>query len=375
MDGLRSNAFRATGRAANVFREIALIHQFRTGSSRTISDLAPLLRPGDWFVLSASSRTHGGQVPIGLARDGCETTIGHDVEFHHAGVDRRFSRRYLFHVPAPSSSASALLQQGVRADIILLRSKGNVIGLDFTANKTLRLLQKPFTSSAELLRLEFQRHMPSVAFSVSADRMSLIEGLARGRPLGLASIEKQIVVIKNLLKNIVQLSRSAQEQPNASEKSLNLQSIIQKSPLQDARRYEHDLRAISGTKLPIIPIHGDMGSTNILVDDDSRASVIDMTELAPGPFLVDALKIAAMQPQALLNGAFNDELVELWESAGWPGDKLLTSDLELLFLLQALLKADQRLRTTRGSLRGLKKIVKSRDEQMRWMNFLDARLK
>lgn len=334
--------------------------QALSGRPVGFNEVEPWLRPGDWeLVLTRNGPTlsavaairTGAAVPDHIVRPA----------FRRKGPNRSaaFIRR-------PFRVSLDATENILQADVWLIRHRGTWLLFDLERSEVLRWVTEPITEEYEALRRTFARHVPSVTFEVSRSRRSLSEPIVEGVTLHEVEAERQERVCRSLLRGLADLVREEVRPDVIGAGSQSFRRMARTSPITEAQQREDEFTELLGEHRVMVPVHGDLGGTNVLVIEEDHPVVIDFGLLNRGPFYVDPLSVARYAPRIWARGGFDDELGEIWEAAGLEPVRWDAGRIRLAGLARAPVRAAQRMRQTRPPFKALKRRVKAAQIRTKW---------
>ena len=203
---------------------------------------------------------------------------------------------------------------------ILVTAKGGALLIDSQGGSVIRTSGEPlFTERYEGMRHWFQGCVPSPAFSVAADRCSLVESYVEGDIASSLDPRRQLEVCGVILRSYTRLAGTSCP---ASEwqRYPNLLPLLSQADIPSGMRSHVDPDFLVEF-LPeglVVPSQGDMGLDNVMVTR-RRALVIDLAPqmLNLRPFWFDAVTLVLRSSRSeFIDGRWDRALCELWDEAG-----------------------------------------------------------
>lgn len=332
------------------------------GRSRVLADIEPLLRPGDWSLVYPGAEVRLRSIPVAMVRSGAAIPVhidGPAFTAVNSTTERAQAHR-------PATIGWTVHDSDFQADVVLIRHSGKRLFFDLERSEVLRCVKEPITSEYETLRRAFSRHVPSVPFGVSPSRRSLTEPLIVGEELGDLPADRKEYFTRALLRSLAELiDREARRDSDAE--AVPLHQMAERSPIGEGRQRSKDLVGMLGGSPVTVPVHGELGGSNVLIVDDAPVA-IDFDSLHRGVFFHDALLLATTLPQLLVDGGLDEELGGIWEAAGLRPVHWNDENVRLAMLALAVERADRRMRNTRPPIVRLKRRVKAAQERVAWRN-------
>ena len=328
---------------------------------KALTDIEPLLRPGDWQVVYRRTSGLHRSAPLALVRSGAAIPDHIDgPAFTARGVTTDYANLY-----RPLTIDWTVHNSDFQADVLLFRHSGKRLFFDLERSEVIRCVTEPITAEYEALRRAFSRHVPSVPFDVSPSRRSLTEPLIVGEMLHDLPADRKEHCVRALLRGLTELIDS-EARSDSDAGAVPLHQAAERSPIGEARQRPKELVGMFGEHPPVtVPVHGELNGSNVLIVDGAPVA-IDFGPLHRGTFFGDVLPLVSNRAQSWVDGGFDEELGVIWEAAGLRPVRWNDENVRLAMLALAVERADRRMRNTRPPLAPLKRHVKAANVRVAW---------
>lgn len=244
-----------------------------------------------------------------------------------------------------------------------MRHGGRHLLVDLDKSKLLRISAEPIRDDQLALRSVFERHVASVAWQLGPNRNSLVEDFCLGTTLSSLPREEQIKHARTILCSLAELVDSKQPQNLCVEHH----EVFEKSIIWGVRDHASQIAALLGADCAAsVPVHGDLGLHNVLVNAEGLPVVIDLDALRRGLFWEDAVRVATDCRQAWEAGELDLEMGRIWEAAGLSPVKWDPANVRLARLGAFAVDADKRLREAGAPRKSVSRKVAELKVRTRW---------
>lgn len=246
------------------------------GYPRDLSPIIPFVRPGTW-----ETALEGGRHSKSLFSRRVDAESGESLRFPYvpfAGAEPFISTVVSWHEWRLDSRE---VREGVdpsvfgfSADVVFRRHRQQWFLFDFDKGQVLRLSDgAPFSFEWEVLRHEYQRHVPGPEFAVLPGRLVLLEEYFGEDPFPYALGPAEQSSLKALSVGVEGVAQSLQVCPAY----ISMEAALKDSPIAEARdRRVQIMKLLDGW--PLVPSHGDINSSHVRIRN-GVATLLDFGNL------------------------------------------------------------------------------------------------
>jgi len=234
------------------------------------------------------------------------------------------------------------LDETFRADV-WARRRGKSLLIDLVGHQVMHVHEAELIPEYGAFRRTFGAHLPTVDFAQLGSRR-ILEDFAVGVSLSAVAESARLLHVRDLLDGLARLIH-ATSAPVERFGRENLDRLLQRSPIREARERREEILDMYGYRNPVpgVVSHGDLKTHN-LIATDGGLTVIDLDGLEIRPFWSDALYAARkLAPKALRDGRLDSALGGVFDAAGVAINSSVLEWARLAELSQQAIKAHKKL--------------------------------
>ena len=326
--GHRLNRSAALARMRKAAQVIAQVHHDARRRRATAKAHGPHLRPGLYLRSGRRVWRHVRQpvpphVDVSKGRTSARTRVQ-----RYAPTRRRGARMRLARLPEALvlpwfwNPRSVGAQQGY--PLLCPTGQQSCVLLDPVNARVGRPDGAARISAAdEKLHRRWSRHVPAPGLLIDRTSGWLLESFVEGHHLGSLSIKTQLGALGALLRSYAELvTHEGRGDSRHLVDTLLAPEVLDQLPETLTTRLKPSTIRVRAKGWPLVPSVGDPQARNLVVSHDGQPHLIDVFPMTEQPFFVDPLLIVARRSrlsptlQALLDGALDDELSQLFAAAG-----------------------------------------------------------